>query len=36
MGISVGELWDQSWGNLEFSFVDPDGNSLCIAQDKNA
>ena len=34
-GISVGKLWDQSWGNLEFSFDDPDGNSLCIAQDKN-
>ena len=35
-GIAVGELWDQSWGNIEFSFKDPDGNSLCIAQDKNA
>ncbi len=33
-GIAVGELSDQSWGNIEFSFEDPDGNSLCIAQDK--
>ena len=35
VGIAVGKLWDQSWGNIEFSFEDPDGNSLCIAQDKN-
>ncbi len=34
-GIPVGRLRDQSWGNIEFSFEDPDGNSLCIAQDKN-
>jgi catechol 2,3-dioxygenase-like lactoylglutathione lyase family enzyme len=28
------EILDQDWGNLEFSFVDPDGNRIEIAQDK--
>jgi catechol 2,3-dioxygenase-like lactoylglutathione lyase family enzyme len=31
----VSQLWDQSWGNLEFSVKDPDGNALGFAQDKN-
>ena len=35
-GISVSSLMDQTWGNLEFGFVDPDGNKLCIAQNKNS
>ena len=30
----VGELFDQTWGNLEFSVADPDGNGLGFAQDK--
>lgn len=33
---SIGEFWEQSWGNLEFSFVDLDGNRICIAQDQNS
>ena len=32
---NIGKLWDQSWGNLEFSVKDPDGNGICFAQDKN-
>jgi catechol 2,3-dioxygenase-like lactoylglutathione lyase family enzyme len=32
----VGELMDQSWGNLEFGFVDPDGNRLGFAQEKDS
>jgi len=28
------EILDQDWGNLEFSFVDPEGNRIDIAQDK--
>jgi catechol 2,3-dioxygenase-like lactoylglutathione lyase family enzyme len=31
---AVGELLDQTWGNLEFGVVDPDGNQICFAQDK--
>jgi catechol 2,3-dioxygenase-like lactoylglutathione lyase family enzyme len=31
----IGQLWDQDWGNLEFSVKDPDGNGLCFAQDKD-
>lgn len=31
---SVGELWDQSWGNIEFGIRDPDGNNLNFAQEK--
>jgi catechol 2,3-dioxygenase-like lactoylglutathione lyase family enzyme len=34
-GVPVGELFDQTWGNLEFGVVDPDGNRLCFAQDKS-
>ncbi len=30
----IGQLWDQSWGNLEFGLVDPDGNRLNFAQEK--
>jgi catechol 2,3-dioxygenase-like lactoylglutathione lyase family enzyme len=29
------DLWDQTWGNLEFTVTDPDGNHLIIAQDKS-
>jgi len=32
----VSELFDQTWGNLEFSLVDPDGNRLGFAQDKGS
>src|SRR5262245_43695215 len=32
----VGELRDQTWGNLEFGILDPDGNRLCFAQDKGS
>jgi catechol 2,3-dioxygenase-like lactoylglutathione lyase family enzyme len=32
----VGEILDQDWGNLEFGFVDPDGNRLGIAQEKDS
>lgn len=31
---NVSELFDQTWGNFEFGFVDPDGNRLNFAQDK--
>jgi hypothetical protein len=30
----VGEILDQTWGNLEFGLADPDGNQLGFAQDK--
>jgi len=30
------ELFDQTWGNLEFNLVDPDGNQLIFAQDKSS
>jgi catechol 2,3-dioxygenase-like lactoylglutathione lyase family enzyme len=30
------ELMDQTWGNLEFNFADPDGNQIIIAQDKGS
>lgn len=33
-GVSVGEIFDQTWGNIDFSFADPDGNSIIIAQHK--
>ena len=34
-GVSLlGEILDQTWGNLEFSLDDPDGNRLIIAQDR--
>ena len=32
--VSVGEIFDQTWDNIEFSFEDPDGNSIIIAQHK--
>jgi len=28
------EIMDQTWGNLEFNLVDPDGNQITIAQGK--
>jgi catechol 2,3-dioxygenase-like lactoylglutathione lyase family enzyme len=31
----VGEILDQTWGNLEFGLVDPDGNRLNFAQEKD-
>lgn len=30
-----GEIQDQSWGHLEFNAVDPDGNRLNFAQEKD-
>ena len=30
----VGEILDQTWGNLEFNLKDPDGNGLGFAQEK--
>jgi catechol 2,3-dioxygenase-like lactoylglutathione lyase family enzyme len=36
VGISVSSLMDQTWGNLEFGFVDPDGNRLCMAENKGS
>ncbi len=36
-GAGVGELedvMDQPYGNLEFNLLDPDGNQITIAQDK--
>ena len=33
---SVGEVLDQTWGNLEINLVDPDGNRLNFAQDKSS
>jgi catechol 2,3-dioxygenase-like lactoylglutathione lyase family enzyme len=30
----ISQLFDQTWGNLEFYLDDPDGNRLCFAQDK--
>ena len=33
-GVPVGEIFDLSWGNIDFSFADPDGNSIIIAQHK--
>jgi hypothetical protein len=35
-GVTCGELADETWGHLEFNVVDPDGNRLNFAQDKNA
>ncbi len=35
-GIQVSDMMDQTWGNLEFGFVDPDGNRLCIAANKGS
>jgi len=35
-GVECGEeLADTSWGHLEFNVVDPDGNRLNFAQNKN-
>ncbi len=34
-GVSVGEIFDQTWGNIDFGFADPDGNSIIIAQQKD-
>jgi catechol 2,3-dioxygenase-like lactoylglutathione lyase family enzyme len=32
---SLGDLMDQSWGNLEFGVRDPDGNRINFAQSKS-
>jgi catechol 2,3-dioxygenase-like lactoylglutathione lyase family enzyme len=31
----VGEILDQTWGNLEFGVIDPDGNRIGFAQEKD-
>jgi catechol 2,3-dioxygenase-like lactoylglutathione lyase family enzyme len=30
----MGEILDQTWGNLELDVTDQDGNHVCFAQDK--